>query len=42
MSLNTPRSPEKKEPQYDQKKPPTPVEKVVDQTKDKVHKVVNK
>jgi len=41
MSLNTPRSPETKEPQHD-KKPPTPVEKVVDNTKDKLRKILNK
>jgi len=42
MSINTPISPEKREPKYDKKKPATPVEKAVNNTKDKVHKVVNK
>lgn len=36
MSINTPKGPEKKEPKFDKKKPESPVQKVVDETKKKV------
>ncbi len=42
MSINIPRSPEKRKPKYDAKKPQSAIDKVREETKDKVHKVIRK
>lgn len=40
-SINTPRGPEKRDPHDDKKQSSTPVDKVRNDVKDKVHNIIN-
>jgi hypothetical protein len=42
MGINTPRSPEKREPKTDGKRGQSKTDKTKESTKDKVHKILNK
>lgn len=42
MKLNTMKSPEKREPQYDAKKKDNAVDKAKENVKQKVHNIINK